>query len=345
MSPSVRRLAVATGALSFALLPGCTVELGSSKLEPPQPVSVEPPNGSLSSPVPVTIIGTRFTPFARATPGLGTGSTLDKSFKARLVSGVSSTDLLDVTWLDDQHLTAIVPANALAVGPYDLVVRSPNGLEGTLSNAYRAYQLSCPTGNIVCGTNCVDPQTDHDHCGASGDCTGASAGLTCSSGETCSAGTCTLGCVAGLVYCGGKCVDPATSNAYCGASGSCTGASAGTACAAGLVCNGGSCALSCAAGLVKCNGTCVDPGSDRDFSRTSVARSAPCPSATPRPPARSAAPWTSAQATSPRLAPPTSTCFAWANSSGVIQGSPGFAGPASRTLKMTGEISRPGSPI
>jgi hypothetical protein len=119
--------------------------------------------------------------------------------------------------------------------------------------------LSCQVGLEECGGLCVDPKTSNAYCGASGDCQGANAGTTCAAGEVCSGGTCDLSCQAGLVECGGLCVDPQTSNAYCGASGDCLGANAGTTCLPGEVCSAGTCDLSCQAGLVECGGTCVDP--------------------------------------------------------------------------------------
>jgi hypothetical protein len=44
-----------------------------------------------------------------------------------------------------------------------------------------------------------------------------------------------------LLACGGVCVDPATDNAYCGATGTCQGAAAGSVCTSGKSCSGGLC--------------------------------------------------------------------------------------------------------
>ena len=119
--------------------------------------------------------------------------------------------------------------------------------------------VACSAGLTQCGSECIDAQTDRDHCGASGTCTGTSAGAVCGSGEICSAGSCQLSCQSGLVNCGGTCVNPQTDRAFCGASGTCTGASAGATCGAGQVCNAGACQASCQANLVNCGGSCVDP--------------------------------------------------------------------------------------
>jgi hypothetical protein len=125
--------------------------------------------------------------------------------------------------------------------------------------------VECQQGLVNCGGACVDPQTDLMHCGASGDCQGSHAGEMCAAGEVCSAGTCAVSCQQGLVLCGGTCVDPLSSLAFCGASGDCQGTNAGTACASGEVCSAGTCAVSCQQGLVLCGGTCVDPLSDLSF--------------------------------------------------------------------------------
>ena len=84
-------------------------------------------------------------------------------------------------------------------------------------------------------------------------------------GDAGKAGDGTTGCPAGLVECGGACVNPMTDPSHCGATSGCgTGGmgSAGTACKNGLVCNGGTCAVSCPGMEVNCSGACVDPSND-----------------------------------------------------------------------------------
>jgi hypothetical protein len=100
-----------------------------------------------------------------------------------------------------------------------------------------------PTGRVFCAASdskCVDPNSDPGFCGASGDCTGASAGARCGS-CACVNGSCQFP-DAGVVICPGSgCIDPLYDQNYCGASGDCTGANAGIACGTGASCRQGSC--------------------------------------------------------------------------------------------------------
>ncbi len=52
---------------------------------------------------------------------------------------------------------------------------------------------ACSDGEINCSGACVDPQSDANFCGASGDCDGSQAGTRCSDGETCENGSCVSG--------------------------------------------------------------------------------------------------------------------------------------------------------
>jgi hypothetical protein len=117
----------------------------------------------------------------------------------------------------------------------------------------------CPSGELSCGADCVDPDTDRSHCGG--------CDLACDDGFVCNgAGDCALSCQPGLVDCGGRCLDPDTDRGHCGASGDCTGASSGAVCADGFVCDGaGQCAVSCQVNRLSCAGACVDPDTDRNY--------------------------------------------------------------------------------
>jgi hypothetical protein len=130
-----------------------------------------------------------------------------------------------------------------------------------------ACSLSCPAGLVRCGTTCVDPNQDRNHCGATLGCGAGSgsAGAVCGAGLVCNQGTCDVSCPSELVRCGDVCVDPDQDRSHCGATPGCgtSGGSSGVACQSGYVCNQGACSLSCSDSLVNCSGQCIDPAFDR----------------------------------------------------------------------------------
>jgi hypothetical protein len=140
---------------------GCTCRLGDKGLVAPQPASIDPNVGNVNARVPVTITGTNFLEFPRATPGETGGSTLDDSFQASFSSGSNSFALEEVTWVDDEHLTATVPTGVLTAGTtYDLTVVAPNGLSGVLPAAYVATSIAAPSiSNVTPGGAVNNAQT------------------------------------------------------------------------------------------------------------------------------------------------------------------------------------------
>jgi hypothetical protein len=105
---------------------------------------------------------------------------------------------------------------------------------------------TCTSGSCICacassltlcttdgGSFCTNVQSDVNNCG--------SCGHACPIGEVCMAGQCQTVCATGFVDCGGTCIDPKTSNLFCGASGNCQGVNAGVPCAPGRQCSNGVC--------------------------------------------------------------------------------------------------------
>ncbi len=105
---------------------------------------------------------------------------------------------------------------------------------------------TCPSGQTSCGGECVDTQTDAEHCGA--------CDTECASGEACMAGSCMPTCAGGLVDCGGECVDVMTDASHCGG--------CDEACDTGEVCTDGECEPQCESGLTACGDSCVDTTTD-----------------------------------------------------------------------------------
>ena len=80
-----------------------------------------------------------------------------------------------------------------------------------------ACELRCPSGQVICGGKCVDPDTDPNFCGATLDCEGANSGEACGGGEYCVDEQCEPTCPLDYLVCGDKCVDPLGSDEFCGA--------------------------------------------------------------------------------------------------------------------------------
>lgn len=106
---------------------------------------------------------------------------------------------------------------------------------------------SCPVGQTVCNSECVNTTSNRLHCGA--------CGRTCSSTQVCAASTCVAPCVAPRSFCGATCTDLRVDPDNCGA--------CGRVCDSAHFCdNAGNCA-SCGAAregqmIVRCGNTCVD---------------------------------------------------------------------------------------
>ncbi len=63
---------------------------------------------------------------------------------------------------------------------------------GTCSHTPSADGTSCecPPGLVLCDRVCIDPNRNRSHCGASSECSGASAGVTCGLEDVCIEGAC-----------------------------------------------------------------------------------------------------------------------------------------------------------
>lgn len=114
---------------------------------------------------------------------------------------------------------------------------------------------------VTCGTSCINPMTDGEHCGASGDCVGENSGQVCIPPFACHMGTCVLECVGGHINCDDACINPSSNNTYCGASADCS-ENRGDVCAGNESCVSGVCRMLCPAAQVPCNGRCIDPATD-----------------------------------------------------------------------------------
>jgi hypothetical protein len=71
---------------------------------------------------------------------------------------------------------------------------------------------ACGTGQMRCGSTCVDLQRDASNCGTCDHaCTSTEGGSA-----RCEQGSCEVNCTGGLTACGGQCLDVANDSAHCG---------------------------------------------------------------------------------------------------------------------------------
>jgi len=115
------------------------------------------------------------------------------------------------------------------------------------AGALAAKSDCCPsTAPRLCGTQCVDFNTDTNHCGGCDN--------VCPDGFICKKGGCV--CPPDMTLCGNECVDRTSDPKNCHR--------CGHVCPDGDICQDGKCVASggCPSGQTDCNGTCADLSSD-----------------------------------------------------------------------------------
>jgi hypothetical protein len=119
----------------------------------------------------------------------------------------------------------------------------------------------CGAGETLCGTECVDLDSDVSNCGTCGN--------ACAEGEVCSRGTCSSDCEPGLINCSGSCVDTSMDAENCG--------ECGNACEAPRnaepMCVAGECSFECFPGWSDING---DPSDGCEVECTFVSAEEVC---------------------------------------------------------------------
>src|SRR5450631_1616639 len=110
---------------------------------------------------------------------------------------------------------------------------------GTGGNGTGGTGPTCNSGQTLCGSACVDTNSDSSNCGVCGN--------ACTGGQTCQSSQCK--CASVQLSCGGSCV--ASDATHCG--------NCSTTCQTGQVCSNNSCGTSCSGGQTLCGGSaCVD---------------------------------------------------------------------------------------
>ena len=138
-------------------------------------------------------------------------------------------------------LTYNVSLNYVAAAGDAGYVAAPGAYNLAIDDIEFIGNTACGTGLSICGTGCVDTQTNNVHCGACGN--------ACSATRSCQAGKCI--CPSGYTDCSGECVNTQIDVQNCGSCGKpCTG-----------ICSAGSCQAS----------TCTSGMSQLDYTRTTYA--------------------------------------------------------------------------
>ena len=210
-------------------------------------------------------------------PGTGTANAMcnDPSSSGTQYEGINCTH---VSGERCSNGSCVCPASANPGSFTDIICDVTAGMDGTAS--------------------CIDPSTDNTFCGATLGCgangyqgaTSGTNGVDCASttgtGQTGSGASCgaggtpgVCGCPSSGVSCGNPltCINPDTSDQYCGAkaSNSCAAASSpndgtgftdcsvivGSGCGA----NGHPGVCECPSGQINCDGTCIDPDTNNQF--------------------------------------------------------------------------------
>jgi hypothetical protein len=157
------------------------------------------------------------------------------------VSGIANGANVTSTGNSISGLTFNVSLNYVAAPGDAGYVASPGAYNLAIDDIEFIGNTACSTGLTICGTGCVDTQTNNVHCGACGN--------ACSATRSCQAGKCI--CPATYTDCSGECVDTKIDVQNCGGCGKpCTG-----------ICSAGSCQAS----------TCTSGMSQQDYTRTTYA--------------------------------------------------------------------------
>jgi hypothetical protein len=157
------------------------------------------------------------------------------------VPGIANGTNVTTTGNGITGLTYNVSLNYVAAPGDAGYVAAPGAYSLAIDDIEFIGNTACTTGLTICGTGCVDTQTNNVHCGACGN--------ACSATRSCQAGKCI--CPTSYTDCSGECVDTKIDVQNCGGCGKpCTG-----------ICSAGSCQAS----------TCTSGMSQQDYTRTTYA--------------------------------------------------------------------------
>jgi hypothetical protein len=136
---------------------------------------------------------------------------------------------------------------------------------------------TCPTPQTLCGTYCVNTNSDPSDCGACGTvcpsgqacvsaaCAPGGTGTPCTTNANCASGFCVAGlcsaCASGQTQCSNVCVNTQNNLNNCGACGNACPSSPANGTE---VCTSGSCGVTCNSSYTNCGGQCVNTTTDNN---------------------------------------------------------------------------------
>lgn len=216
------------------------------------------PNEGGPGPTQVVVVGSGFAPWVHVDLDHPGASTADVTFEARLENAGVAYELGQVSLVDENTLSAVVPGG-LPVGSYDLTLEDPRGREVALKKAFSARGDDCPA---ISGPHCLleglcmaafaqNPANGCERCDPARSASGWSPvpdGARCDDGDAC-----TYGEVCHQSKCGNptaveSCSDECQGGSCDKATGLCsvvapdgTACDLGNACEKGKTCQAGAC--------------------------------------------------------------------------------------------------------
>ncbi len=167
--------------------------------------------------------------------------------------------------LEDQTEICIDPVNDSDFCGADDSCTNYTKCTGTQICENKNCVLKCSDDEIRCDDKCVNPNENNDYCGATLNSSGVCENIhRCETGQQCVDKQCKC-TVESEILCDGTCIDPNTSDTYCGANLSSTNTCVNyKTCASDQVCSGGNCICQ-NSDAVLCDNNCINPLSNNQY--------------------------------------------------------------------------------
>ncbi len=167
--------------------------------------------------------------------------------------------------LEDQTERCIDPQNDSDFCGADDSCANYTKCTGTQICENQKCEIKCTDDEIRCDGKCVNPNNDNDYCGATVNSSGVCENIHhCGTGQHCVDKQCK--CIAETeIFCDDACIDPTTSDIYCGANQSSTNECVNyKTCTSEQICNDRNCICQ-NADSVLCDNKCIDPKNNNQY--------------------------------------------------------------------------------